>query len=77
MSPRVVAIPVFDLQLYMATGGPGQGTVKIVNILGFFVDKMSGKDVIGYLSTKPDVKVSNGGGVVNSASFIKAIQLVR
>ena len=76
-SPRVVAVPVFDLAQYMATGGPGAGTVHVVNILGFFVDKMSGKDVIGYLSTKPDVKVSNGGGVVNSASFIKAIQLVR
>jgi Flp pilus assembly protein TadG len=76
-SPRIVAIPVFDLQLYMDTGGPGNGTVHIVNILGFFVDRMDGKDVVGYLATKPDLKVKGAGSVAPTASFIKAIQLVR
>jgi Flp pilus assembly protein TadG len=76
-SPRVVAVPVFDLDTYLKTGGPGNGTVHVVNILGFFVDKMQGKDVVGYLATKPDVMTSSGGSVSQSASFIKAITLVR
>ena len=62
---------------YMKTGGPGNGTVLIVNILGFFVDKMQGNDVEGYLMTMPDLLVSNGGGVAQNGSFIKAVQLVR
>lgn len=76
-SPRIVALPVFDLQLYLDTGGPGNGTVHVVNILGFFVDRMQGNDVVGYLVTKPDLKVANGGLVAAEASFLKAIQLVR
>jgi Flp pilus assembly protein TadG len=76
-SPRIVPVPVFDLDHYMKTGGPGNGTVKIVNILGFFVDKMDGNDVVGYLMTMPDLLVSNGGGVANNGAFIKAVRLVR
>jgi hypothetical protein len=76
-SPRIVAVPVFDLAEYLATGGPGNGTVHVVNILGFFVDKMQSNDVVGYLTTMPDVKVTNGGTVSQASAFIKAIQLVR
>ena len=76
-SPRIVAVPVFDLDNYMKTGGPGNGTVHVVNILGFFVDKMQGNDVVGYLATEAGLKVSNGGAVASEAAFIKAIQLVR
>jgi Flp pilus assembly protein TadG len=80
-SPRIVALPVFDLQKYMDTGGPGNGTVQIVNILGFFVDRMgkgkSKNDVIGYLAIKPDLKKKGAGTVAPEASFLKAVQLVR
>jgi hypothetical protein len=79
-SPRVVAIPVFDLELYIATGGPGNGTVRIVNILGFFVDHMGGfhgNDVVGYLINKKE-KIDPGKGIVPpNASFIKSVFLIR
>jgi len=75
-SPRIVALPVFDLQQYLDTGGPGNGTVHVVNILGFFVDRMQGNDVVGYLVTKPDL-IAPGGSVPSEASFLKAILLVR
>ena len=76
-SPRIVALPVFNLQEYVDTGGPGKGTIHVVNILGFFVDRMVGNDVVGYLATKPDLKVKGAGSVAPTASFIKAVQLVR
>jgi hypothetical protein len=76
MSPRIVPLPVFDLELYMATGGPGQGTIKIVNILGFFVDRMDGNDVIGYLIRKKGLHVP-GAGVPIGASFMSTIHLIR
>src|SRR6185503_14277241 len=77
VSPRVVPVPIFDLDAYMKSGGPGKGTVHIVNILGFFVDKMQGKDVEGYIAMKTDLLVSNGGSVSPSAAFLQAIRLVR
>jgi hypothetical protein len=77
-SPRIVAIPVFDLDHYMATGGPGNGTVRIVNILGFFVDRVENPQntVVGYLAQKVEL-LAEGAGIHEDASFIKVIQLVR
>lgn len=79
MSPRVVAVPVFDVELYLATGGgPGNGTVKIVNILGFFVDRINASgDVVGYLINKKETFKSGAGGVAGQASFLKQIILIR
>ncbi|HYN08004.1 MAG TPA: Tad domain-containing protein [Vicinamibacterales bacterium] len=78
LSPRVVAIPVFDVELYLATGGgPGNGTVKIVNILGFFVDRIVNGDVVGYLINKQETYIAGAGGVVGQASFLKQIILIR
>ena len=83
-SPRIVAMPVIDTQAaYDAVHngskpkGAGNMTVKIVAILGFFVEGMSGNDVVGYLCTKPDLLVSNGGSVSPSAAFLKTVTLVR
>ena len=80
-SPRIVAIPVFDTQEYYDTGGPGNGTVHIRQILGFFVDRLDGKggnkDVIGFLATTAGLSVSNGGSVAQPAAFMKTVQLVR
>jgi Flp pilus assembly protein TadG len=82
VSPRIVSVPVINTQMAwdaVHPGGKGAGnmTVKVVAILGFFVDGMVGKDVVGYLATKPDLLTSNGGSVSPSAAFLKAVQLVR
>ncbi len=77
VSPRVVAIPVFDLALYMSTGGPGNGTVKIVNILGFFVDRYASGSVTGYLINKKETFIVGAGGVAGQASFLKQVTLIR
>ena len=88
VSPRIVAVPVINTQdawdaVHSDSGGTqgaGNMTVKIVALLGFFVDGMGGtggKDVVGYLCTKPDLLTSNGGSVSPSAAFIKAVTLVR
>ena len=77
LSPRVVAIPVFDLELYMATGGPGNGTVKIVNILGFFVDHADHGTVTGYLINKKGSYNPGAGSVAGPTSFLKQVLLIR
>jgi hypothetical protein len=79
ISPRVVAIPVIDYPHYLATGGGpgGGGEVVIVNILGFFVDRIDNGDVVGYLINKKETYVAGAGGVVGQASFLKQIILIR
>ena len=57
--------------------GAGNLTVKVVAIIGFFVEGMNGDDVVGYLATKPDLLVSNGGAANPQSAFIKAVRLVR
>jgi hypothetical protein len=84
-SPRIVALPVVNTQMAYdevhtdkgGTKGAGDMSVKIVNILGFFVKGMDSKDVVGYLATKPDLLVSNGGTPAPAAGFIMSIRLVR
>ena len=76
-SPRIVAVPVFDLELYLATGGPGNGTVKIVNILGFFVDHVDHDAVTGYLIRLAALRSPGAGGVAGQASFLSQIMLIR
>jgi hypothetical protein len=84
VSPRVVAIPIVNTQDAWdavhpkgKVQGAGNMSVHVVAILGFFVEGMVGKDVVGYLATKPDLKVSNGPGVNSGAAFLKTVQLVR
>jgi hypothetical protein len=78
-SPRIVAVPVFDLAYYQQTGGPGNGTVRLVNILGFFVDRVQNPQntVVGYLATTVELLDEGGGQITPDASFVKVIQLVR
>jgi hypothetical protein len=77
-SPRIVALPVFDLQDYMANGGQqGNQPVLIVNILGFFVLDMVGNDVRAILLTAPGLYNSGGGTVAGPAAFLPTIMLVR
>jgi hypothetical protein len=67
--------------------GPGTGTgfscpaggrcVRVVNILGFFVEGMTGQDVFGRLVMYPGEFTTGGGEVNEDASFLKTIQLIR
>ena len=77
MSPRVVDLPVFDLDAYFAAKQGGRAEITIVNFMGFFIDRMDGNDVVGYLLTKPLEFDPTGGVVTESASFGKQILLVR
>jgi Flp pilus assembly protein TadG len=76
-SPRIVAIPVFDTGAFADGRQTGKTTLKIVNILGFFIDRMQGNDVHGYLVTAPGLFVAGAGEVPNTAAFTFTIVLVR
>lgn len=76
-SPRIVAIPVFDTATYYTTNRQGLPTFTIVNILGFFIDRMQGNDVVGYLTEMPGLVRGATAPIDPQASFLAQIQLIR
>ena len=95
-SPRVVPIPVFDMddfQFHRAGGGGGGGNpgesgawshcptggkcIRVVNILGFFADRIVGNDIIGYLRTQPGEFVVGPPSPVGTNAFLINISLIR
>ena len=76
-SPRIVAVPVYDTATYDSTRRQGLPTFTIVNILGFFIDRMQGNDVVGYLTEAPGLVRGATAPIDPSASFLAQIQLIR
>lgn len=77
VSPRIVPVPLIDIQEYMSRDPAGRDTVLITNIFGFFVKRMNGNEVEGYLCALPGKFISGNPSLDNSYSFLRTIQLVR
>jgi hypothetical protein len=77
-SPRLVAIPVFDVDEYDAGRASGRQTIHITKILGFFIEGMNGNDVIGRLCFYPGPpRRRPGSDPIQAASFVISLALVR
>jgi Flp pilus assembly protein TadG len=78
ISPRIVAIPIFDTGWFHEGQQTGRLQLRIVNILGFFIDQMQGQDVEGVFMRIPGVLVAGAGANVNpNAAFMQVPLLVR
>lgn len=78
MSPRIVAVPVYDVNQWVLEGeGGGHATVIVRNILGFFVSGLQGNDVMGYLMTGPGIYDPGAGGVTSGSAFLRTVVMVR
>jgi hypothetical protein len=76
-SPRIVPIPLFNVQEFMSRDPTGRNYITITNILGFFVAGMNGNDVEGYLMTLPGEFLTGSSSVSNSAAWVRTVRLVR
>lgn len=76
ISPRLIAIPVFDPDAYDLANQNGRTTIKITKVLGFFIDKMQGNDVAGWLMSYPGDANAGMGGVPGN-NFVVSVALVR
>lgn len=77
ISPRLVAIPVFNPDTYDAGRASGRIDITIVKVLGFFIEGMvDGNDVLGYLTTYP-TSPRSGTSDTPGAAFVVSIALVR
>ena len=78
ISPRIVAIPIFDTGWFHEGKQTGRTQLRIVNILGFFINSMQGQDVSGVFMRIPGVLVAGAGANVNpNAAFMQVPLLVR
>jgi hypothetical protein len=91
-SPRVVPVGVLDVDWYLSQEPTGSnGIARLVNIYGFFIEGIGdvdrhtgeiqfpaahGQAVIGRLISLPATGI-NGNALVNSASFLRKIILIR
>ena len=76
ISPRLVAIPVFDPDAYNLAAAGGRTTINVVKVLVLFIDRMQGNDVGGWITTYPS-KPNAGMGDVPGNNFVVSVALVR
>jgi len=76
LSPRVVAIPVYDPDAYDVGRASGRIEIHITKVVGFFVNEMLKGEVNGYIMTYPSAPKAGMGGVPGN-NFIVSVALVR
>jgi hypothetical protein len=76
-SPRIFPIPLYD-PIYYADGKKNgrNADFRLANVLGFFVDRISGNQIYGRVT--PIIGVMDGnGGPAPAGSFPTSIRLVQ
>jgi hypothetical protein len=76
LSPRVVAIPVFNPDTWDLGPSNGRSSVTVTRVIGMFIDRIQGNDVIGYLMPYPSAPHGGTGGIPGE-SFVVSVILVR
>jgi hypothetical protein len=77
VSPRLVALAVFNPDAYDSARAGGRTDIVVTKILGFWIQGMQGNDVIGYLTHYPAIAELTGPPVDPAASFLTTVILVR
>ncbi|MEZ5287854.1 MAG: pilus assembly protein TadG-related protein [Vicinamibacterales bacterium] len=76
VSPRLVAVPMFNPDVYDAARAAGATTVTITKVVGVFLDSVQGTDVIGYLTPYPTAP-RGVTATPSDPSFVVGVSLVR
>jgi hypothetical protein len=76
VSPRLVAVAVFDPDVYDSARAGGRTEVVVTKILGFWIQGMQANDVIGYLTHYPAL-AEGDSDVDPDSAFLKTVVLVR
>ncbi len=74
-SPRIIVIPVFDPLVYEDSRQHGRQDIKVTNLVGFFIDHVTGNSIYGRLV--PATGLIRGDSSPYGSSFLKAIRLVQ
>jgi hypothetical protein len=78
-SPRVRAVPLFDPDYYFNGKRNGRNaSLKFVNYLGFFIEKMQGNEVVGRITPIGGLRKGGAGAEgTPPAAFPRVIRLVQ
>jgi hypothetical protein len=77
-SPRVVAIPLFDPVFYDTGKRNGRNaSLKFVNYLGFFIERMQGNEVVGRITPIGGLRKGVGFAPAPVTAFPRSIRLVQ
>lgn len=71
-SPRIIVIPVFDPMVYEESRQHGRLEVQVANLVGFFVEELSGTDVWGRMVPMTGLI----RGTPPTMAYLRAIRLV-
>jgi hypothetical protein len=78
ISPRLIALPVFDVGRYEDTRWPDQTLdLRIVNMIGFFIETVQSDRVIGRITYHPGLLNSGASTVTLQSAFLRTALLVR
>ncbi len=79
ISPRVIPIALYDPQvLFNDSVAAAPTSVSLTNIIGFFIESVSGTDITGYITTYPGLRDPDvGGWLIDDSSFLRAPMLVQ
>jgi hypothetical protein len=76
-SPRIVVLPVFDVNMYEATRATGAPTIKVVNFVGLFISSATDTEIKGQLTIHHGELVTDREQVGTVSSFLWAVVLYR
>ncbi len=75
-SPRLVAVAVFDPDVFDSGRTSGRVDVVVTNVLGFWIEGMQGNDVLGYFTYYPTL-ASGSTSISETLAFLRTVILVR
>jgi hypothetical protein len=78
ISPRLIALPVFDVGLYEDTRWPDETLdLRIVNMIGFFIETVLADRVVGRITYHPGLLNGGASTVTLQSAFLRTALLVR
>jgi hypothetical protein len=76
LSPRLVAVAIFNPDLYDSGRASGRIDITVTKVLGFWIEGIQANDVIGYLTHYPAL-AEGGGPLEEDTTFLRTVILVR
>ncbi|HJR59033.1 MAG TPA: Tad domain-containing protein [Vicinamibacterales bacterium] len=73
ISPRLVAIALFNVDTWAAARAGGRTEIRVVKILGYWIERMQGNDVVGYLTHYPAMAAMTD----DDSTFLRTVILIR
>jgi hypothetical protein len=77
-SPRLIALPVFDVSRYEDTRWPSQTLdLRMVNVIGFFIESTTTSSIVGRVSYHPGLTNQSLPGLAFPSTFLRTAMLIR